>query len=287
MDFYLPVKPLHIQYISYPRKIKSQIGLESFTGHQYFSIGNLQFNAVPGLWRFAENQWEHIGDANANISSSYDGWIDLFGWGISNHDHGAVCYQPRSTSTNTSDYCAYGSPDANLYDNDGTADWGVNDIENGSLSGTVSWRTLTYDEWEYLLNGRPDAESKHGHGTVCGHPGMLFLPDDFTLPEGCSFVAGTGYETNVYYESTWSEMEQAGVLFLPTTGIRIQAMVGFDNTDGGYWSSSSIGSDNAFYLSICQCNIHRWQRRRNVWGMCPVGQRLPMTTIHYCENVVF
>ena len=38
MDLYLTIKPLHIQYIGCPRKIKSQIGLESFSGHQYYGI---------------------------------------------------------------------------------------------------------------------------------------------------------------------------------------------------------------------------------------------------------
>ena len=40
MDLYLTINPLHIQYIGCPRKIKSQIGLESFSGHQYILIAN-------------------------------------------------------------------------------------------------------------------------------------------------------------------------------------------------------------------------------------------------------
>ena len=71
-----------------------------------FSSGNLQFNAAQGshscadgsiqqgTWRFAEHQWDYVGDAengnvyqndvksdNALISDTYDGWIDLFSWG--------------------------------------------------------------------------------------------------------------------------------------------------------------------------------------------------------------
>ena len=44
MDLYLTIKPLHIQYIGCPRKIKSQIGLESFSGHQYIVTSSL---AIP------------------------------------------------------------------------------------------------------------------------------------------------------------------------------------------------------------------------------------------------
>ena len=62
-----------------------------------FSPGNLQFNAAEGThecadgtsrqgtWRFADNQWDYIGSANLNISSTYDGWTDLFGWGTGNN----------------------------------------------------------------------------------------------------------------------------------------------------------------------------------------------------------
>ena len=38
MDFYLQIKPLYIQYIGCPRKIKSPMGLVGFIGHQYSRI---------------------------------------------------------------------------------------------------------------------------------------------------------------------------------------------------------------------------------------------------------
>lgn len=76
-----------------------------------FSSGNLQYNAAQGshycadgsvqqgTWRFAEHQYDYIGDANSNISKTYDGWIDLFGWGTSGYnntanDPSALRYQP-------------------------------------------------------------------------------------------------------------------------------------------------------------------------------------------------
>ncbi len=62
----------------------------------YFSKGNLQYQASSNTWRFAEHQYDFVGDDtngnvsvgsdkcnNALISSSYTGWIDLFGWGTS------------------------------------------------------------------------------------------------------------------------------------------------------------------------------------------------------------
>lgn len=63
----------------------------------YFSKGNLQYQASTNTWRFAENQWDYVGDAtegnvymddvkcnNSYISQTYNGWIDLFGWGTGN-----------------------------------------------------------------------------------------------------------------------------------------------------------------------------------------------------------
>ena len=53
----------------------------SSTKKVMFSKGNLQYQANPGTWRFAENQYDVIGADNGNIASDYTGWIDLFGWG--------------------------------------------------------------------------------------------------------------------------------------------------------------------------------------------------------------
>ena len=80
-----------------------------------FAPGNLQFNAAEGshlradgtaakgTWRFAENQYDYVGSSNKNISETYDGWIDLFGWGTSGYDNTAndpyaMFYQPWSKS---------------------------------------------------------------------------------------------------------------------------------------------------------------------------------------------
>lgn len=50
----------------------------SATRQVRFSQGNLQYKASNNTWRFAEYQYEYVGNANSNISSSYNGWIDLF-----------------------------------------------------------------------------------------------------------------------------------------------------------------------------------------------------------------
>ena len=59
-------------------------------------------------------------------------------------------------------------------------DWG-DSIEGG-------WRTLTKDEWLWVLYGRTDAFNKLTRGTVNGVHGLILLSGKWTLPEGCSFT---------------------------------------------------------------------------------------------------
>ena len=76
----------------------------------YFSKGNLQYigSATPSYWKFAENQWDYLGD-NGQGSNSQSVDCDLFGWGTSGYNHNAYCYQPWSTSSTNADYNPYNS----------------------------------------------------------------------------------------------------------------------------------------------------------------------------------
>ena len=78
--------------------IDGKFSINEDGGQVYFSQGNLQYQASSNTWKFAENQYDYVGSTNSNISSTYSGWIDLFGWGTSGYNHGANCYQPWSTS---------------------------------------------------------------------------------------------------------------------------------------------------------------------------------------------
>lgn len=203
----------------------------SSTKKVYFSKGNLQYKASTNTWRFAENQYDIIGSANSNISSSYSGWIDLFYWGTSGYNN----KYPYVTSWTDTDY---GNGLNNI---SGTNyDWGVyigNSISNGA---SAKWRTLTYDEWYYLIKTRANAASKCGHATVNGVAGLVLLPDSWTLPSGCSFTSGygSGFTTNSYSLSHWTSMENDGAVFLPAAGYRVETSVILVGTDGLYWSST-------------------------------------------------
>ena len=222
----------------------------------YFSQGNLQYQASTGTWRFAEHQYDIIGDDNANISSTNSGWIDLFGWGTSGWNSGANAYQPYSTSTDYSDYYPGGDYNNNLTGNYANADWGVyNKISNGG-NATGMWRTLTNDEWYYVINTRANASSKKGVASVNGVNGLILLPDEWTLPDGLVFTSGVAddngseyYATvNSYTASEWSKMEANGAVFLPAAGYRYGTDVDNVGSYGNYWSSSARGSSGAGYL---------------------------------------
>lgn len=208
----------------------------------YFSQGNLQYQASTSTWRFAEQQYDIIGSNNSNISESYDGWIDLFGWGTSGYNGKS----PFMTSTDNLDY-GDGTNDIA-----GTSyDWGVyNAISNGGNQAEL-WRTLTKGEWTYLINTRADASSKCSFASVNNVAGLVLLPDDWTLPSGVTFTSGAfnDYTQNTYSSEDWAKMEANGAVFFPAagyrdggTGVFVVGQYGTYWASSGYWTESSLAS---------------------------------------------
>ena len=217
----------------------------SSTKQIQFSKGNLQYQASTDTWRFAENQWDTIGIANKNISESYDGWIDLFGFSTGNKP------------TERSQY----------YDNYETTfnhDWGANAISNGGNEPN-HWRTMSPDEWAYIFHDRANAKSRLGLGKVNGVNGFILLPDDWEKPISMEFAscAVKGFETqwygnpkicmyydesvyadhypdNVYTSEEWQVMEQAGAVFFPAAGLRYNGTsILYVNSRGHYWTTTA------------------------------------------------
>ena len=210
----------------------------------YFSKGNLQYHASSNTWRFAENQWDCVGNGNSNISSSYSGWIDLFGWATSGYYYDGTCHYPWTCSP-TGNYVAYGNHYANLDDETGQADWGYNAISNGG-NRIGQWRTLSEDEWEYLVLTRNTASGiRFAKATVNGVNGVILLPDDWNSSvyglRNTNDETSASYGDNVISDETWiSVLEPAGAVFLPAAGKRESLSVYYANVEGGYWSSSGV-----------------------------------------------
>ena len=220
----------------------------------YFSQGNLQYQASTNTWRFAEHQWDCVGDSikgnvyengvksdNLKFSPTYDGWIDLFGWGTSGYnsvypyDNYACAFDGESTDIANTNY-----------------DWGVyNAISNGGTQAG-QWRTLTKDEWYYVINTRANASSKYGVATVSDVTGLILLPDNWTLPEGLTFTseANGDYAQNTFSTADWTKMEANGAVFLPAAGGRGGTDVYNVGSYGYYWSSSANDYNGADYLGF-------------------------------------
>ena len=215
-----------------------------------FSPGNLQYTQSTNTWSFASAQWEVIGTDNVtggSVSSDQYGdskegtaladKVDLFGWSTS------ATYFGVSTSTDYDDY--YGS----------FVDWGTNKI--GSDAPNI-WRTLTYNEWGYLLNNRPNASSLKGVAQVNGVNGLILLPDSWTCPSGVTFKSGFHNNDGVEYYAAyqtftaaeWSKLESAGAVFLPAAGVRDGSSVGNVQRVGYYWSATEYDSSSVYYLYL-------------------------------------
>ena len=202
-----------------------------------FSPGNLQYHPANNKWQFAANQTDYIGDANANISSTYNGWIDLFGWSTSANNFGV------STSTNDNDYSG------------SFVDWGTNKIGNDAPN---TWRTLTYDEWDYLRYDRTNANELCGVAQVNGVNGLILLPDNWTCPVGVTFKSGfhSSYGVDYYaaYQTftaeQWAKLESAGAVFLPAAGDRDGSDVEAVQHYGFYWFATEYDSDDARCLDV-------------------------------------
>ena len=214
----------------------------SATQQVLFAPGNLQYTQSTDTWSFAENQYDYIGEANLSGSALADK-IDLFGWSGSDYNNFGV-----STSNTINDY--FGS----------FVDWGSKQIGSDA---SYTWRTLTNDEWEYLLNTRPNASSLKGVAQVNGVNGLVFLPDNWRCPAGVTFKSGfhssDGAEYYAAYQTftadQWSKLEDAGAVFLPAAGRRYSNWGVYDTPLGKYWSATEYvdpywGNNSAYYLNF-------------------------------------
>lgn len=247
----------------------------------YFSQGNLQYQGtnnpnVPASWRFAENQWDFVGDnvigtvyvgsnkcSNLKISEHYTGWIDAFGHGTSgyNDKFPYIIFQADSwypTGIANTDY-----------------DWGrYCKIDNGGEKGV--WRTLTITEWEFMIGYRTDADKLYGFGKI-GTPygsvnGLILLPDNWeeVKPEALIFhsysslhqsdnlrmpsyeIIDPYYNDNICTAQQWKDLfEPAGAVFLPaayyrSAGMNVSDGRYVDNMYGDYWAASEQMGEMCF-----------------------------------------
>lgn len=261
---------LHLTILPHGEGALSGLFSVSPTQQVYFSRGNLQQMPSDNKWRFALHQYDFVGSDNSQVYSRFTGWIDLFGWGTSGHhnprDPFNTNYQPWSTSiaTVSSQFNSHGygpstnMEEPNLVGLNAAYDWGmINPIINGG-NQAGQWRTLSYNEWTYLLEGRENADDKNGMGTVNGVKGAILIPDVWEQPDGVPvFYPGLAVynqysNINTYTADQWEVMQASGAAFLPTAGNRFGVNVSSTGTYGYYWSATHADSYNAYAMVLLE-----------------------------------
>ena len=123
----------------------------------------------------------------------------------------------------------YGPTDGTCYEYDltgayGYSDWGHNPIQIG-VNTADQWRTLTHDEWAYVLNTRTTTSSiRYTKAKVNGVNGVILLPDDwsveyFSLNSTNTYDAS--FDTNTITADDWANsLESHGAVFLPAASHR-------------------------------------------------------------------
>ena len=227
-----------------------------------FAKGNLQavigtgisdYRATASSWKFADNQWDYVGNAAGNTSFAVGSTVDLFGWvGAS------ASYDSYGLCTNASTKNAYYGTSAS---DALKTDW-------GSIPGVISacgtgWRTLTSAEWNYVFSTRASGATVNGtsnarytHATIntdgTGVNGMILFPDGVTIAAGEATTWGAINDNSSWATkcttSQWSALESKGCVFLPAAGRRYGTSVYNAGSFGSYWSSSVNDEYGAYYV---------------------------------------
>ena len=255
----------------------------SATKKVVFSPGNLQFQAVGctqvnnqnngdlvgGTWRFAEHQWDTIGnnpgnsEEDANKRRTQSAWIDLFCWATSGwHSNGATYWTPFRLGASNTGYNPGGSLSNSLTGQYARADWGVfNNIYNPSTQFTDpagTWYTMTKDEWVYLLDSRSGirfalAQLYNVIG-VDSVNGMLIFPDNWDptwyQPSNYNNYTAKFFSNQISFSYFQQQLESRGVAFLPAAGNQAGGQnppVAEVGVSGSYWSSTCKDGEGKAY----------------------------------------
>lgn len=177
----------------------------------HFSKGNLNYNPNTKKWKFANNQYECYGVDNSN-SSTESNLVDAFCWSSTNNEYG--------TKTGSRDQST------------------GNFVEWGDNMGK-EWRTLSKDEWEYLLN-RKKSVASYVFATITIREndsinGLLLIPDEWSNSD-IEITAGKKLKCTI---SQWVAIENAGGVFLPAAGFCEAGTTSDFNSVGAYWTKTT------------------------------------------------
>ncbi len=291
-----------VEFKKYESKFTRQVFTVNASGKQvYFSQGNLQCSGVTSgnrTWSFAEYQMEMLG--NANIASGLADKIDLFGWSGNNE----TAQWGISTSGANTDYSG------------AFVDWGNNMIGTNAAN---TYRTLSSEEWNYLIHTRPNADKLMGIVSISINSigtekvnGLVLLPDNWA--SSVSFETGfaqtttdvefddqdqpiyntqcSGYGTrNDLTFEQWQQLETLGAVLIPSSFYRYAQSIADTEYDSEeyeasyYWTSTSDGSLAAKALRFMACEATMQSNNRSYgYAVRLVQDFVHNITIASCEN---
>lgn len=188
-----------------------------------FSRGNLFWDGDS--YEFEENQYT-IGTWNA------ENHVNYFFWSKEESVAGAASYADASATA------------SDVFFTNTTAETAKADFTVNGVTG--DFRTLSAEEWTYLLATRENAADLLVEDvTVCGVEHCLVIAPDACLN---SYVFEKTKKS--YDAAAWATAEAAGLVCLPPAGYRDGTEVKSGEGNGFYWSSTTDAADKASNLGF-------------------------------------
>lgn len=195
-----------------------------------FAAGNLGYVFSKNEWIFMEQQYqgsEYSLKDNYTVLNKKNTYL-----GIAHDTIGAFF--------GSNIYNLHGLVNIAGYSNE-FADW-------GELIGD-GWRTLTADEWTYLMNTRYGATIKHTIATINNVYGILLLPDNYSSTLiNIQFDNVRYYSSNIFDLETWALLEQEGAVFLPA--ILYDNYANWAKGKGAYWLNGYEKCSNGYEQKV-------------------------------------
>ena len=218
----------------------------------YFSRGNLLYDeTLSGNdgwndgWSFEQNQY---------TATEYDGNTSEV------HKTGYIpmhFYKPHGHNTQYVTYPLLHNNGAYYGNTDNLADLPALAFGPGS-----KWRLLTQAEWAYLM-----AHANPTFVTVNGISGLMLFPDLFQWPVP---TTGAIVQDGTYTAAEWSQLEDAGCVFLPSAGTGNKQGGTLENPGKGYYWSATPYDNNDLYSLRFQPSTESidMPHIQSDWGLC-------------------
>ena len=235
--------------------LPGQFTVNASGGKVFFSKGNLYWDGDS--YEFEANQYDYRhytginGDGaviNGLHTTTPNGTVGSF-------------YFVKKTETNNKPYdLTYGTPSpADAYEDVlfTNATFTTPNPDFAVFGEKGCYRALNQQELQYLISTR--GGNMFAYARYKDVPGMLIFPDGYTLPSGYDSDGGQGVskinyhdessgtlfpaEGNNISEDVWAGMQSAGVVFLPASGYRSDALVEDGNITTSWLSRAGSNSE--------------------------------------------